>query len=100
MGKYIEVTIKKPLFNNFCYIRDIYVNQAKRAHIPLRITIPQGTAIMSAQEWMDGAKEMKKVFKQPDNPMVLYGNYVRLEQEKQSLTPGDIKKGLQQLSLI
>lgn len=75
-NKYINVDIKRPLYGNFCYIRDIYLNQARREHKNLRITTPNGTGIMTVEQWMTNCKEMKKVFKQPDNPMVLFGNTV------------------------
>lgn len=78
MSRYVEVNIRKPLHGTFVYIRDKYLRQAKLRNIPLQITIPQGVGIMTYEEFMKGAKQMSKVFKDPEHPMVLYGNYVKL----------------------
>ena len=77
----IKVEIRKPLYGTFCYIRDVYISRAKKEGKMLEITIPQGTMIVSPEEWMEGAKRMEKVFKIPNKPMVLYGNNVKLSSE-------------------
>ena len=73
---YIEIKIFKPLYGNFCYIRDSYIRLAMRTGKKLKIILPNGTGIMSADEWMVNAKRIEKVFKIPESPMVLYGNDV------------------------
>jgi len=78
---YIEITIFKPLYGNFCYIRDSYIRESKRTGKKLKIKLPNGTGIMSADEWMDGAKRIEKVFKIPEKPMVLYGNDVIFKED-------------------
>jgi hypothetical protein len=77
-GEYIEIKIYKPLYGTFCYIRDTYIWEAQRTGKKLRITVPQGVGIMTAEEWLNGAKRMEKVFKIPTKPMILYGNEVKI----------------------
>lgn len=76
----VKVDIKKPLYGNFAYVRDVYVNNAIRLGVKLEITVPGGTAIVDPVEWkqkaIDENKVMSKVFKRPDQPMILYGGNV------------------------
>jgi hypothetical protein len=87
---YVSVTIKKPLYGNFVYVRDIYVNNAIRLGVKLKITVPGGSAVVDPKEWKEKAiadnKVMKKVFKRPDQPMVLYGGTVPLPPK-----PGEVE---------
>ena len=72
---FIEITIRKPLGDGFCFIRDKYIKDASRTGKMLKIKLPDGEAVVSADTWMSGAKKVEKVFKIPSRPMVLYGNY-------------------------
>lgn len=78
----IEVFIAKPLFGNFCYIRDLYIKKAEKSYQKLKITTPKGELICTPQEWLRTAKKMEKVFLRPDQPMVLWGNHVPVTQEE------------------
>jgi len=84
--EYIDIKITKPLHGTFCYIRDMYIKRAWREKKDLRITIPYGTAVISPARWMKGAKKITKVFNYPDNPMILYGNYVPVKLEGERTT--------------
>lgn len=87
----ISINIKKPLYGNFVYIRGDFVDRAIRMGAMLDVTIPNGRAIVDPNQWKERAiktdKVMKKVFKFPDNPMVLYGGYVPLP-----LPKGEVQK--------
>jgi hypothetical protein len=72
----IEVFIQKPSYDSFVYVRDIYITRAEKTNQLLRIKTPKHERICSAAEWKQGAKVMKKVFLKPDEPMILWGNYV------------------------
>ena len=74
----IKVNIKKPVYGTFCYIRASIVDSAIANGFKLDVNIPQGRAIIDPVEWKKTSKVMKKVFKFPDNPMILYGNYVNV----------------------
>lgn len=76
MDEYVEVTIHKPLFGTFCNIRDIYIQQATREGKMLKITIPQGTAIVDPREWIRTGKTVYQVFRDVNHPMCLIGNTV------------------------
>lgn len=73
MSEYIEVIIKKPLYGTFVYIRETFVNKAIKTGKVLRVTIPQGVAIVDPVDLKTNGKRMEKVFLRPDQPMVLYG---------------------------
>jgi len=75
----VKVNIKKPIYGNYCYIRASIVDKAIKDGAMLEITIPRGKAIVDPVKWKEEGKVMKKVFKFPDNPLVLYGGSVPLE---------------------
>jgi hypothetical protein len=79
--KLLTIDIRKPLFGNFVYLRDIYIDRAIRQKTKIRVKIPNGEAIIEPAKWKNWAiknnKVMKKVFKFPDNPMVLYGGWLK-----------------------
>ncbi len=77
----IDIKITKPIYGTYVGIRDIYLSQALNEKKMLRISIPQGIAVVDPREWMKTAKRMEKVFKIPNKPMILYANYVPLEIE-------------------
>ena len=81
MRENVTVVIEKPLYDNYVNIRDIYLKQAAREGIPLRIVIPQGEALVDPREWVATGKRVEQVFKIPNKPMVLYGNFVPLKNE-------------------
>ena len=80
--QYQDVEIKKPLYNNFVYIYDRIIRVAIRNKRLLRIKMPQGVGIADPREWIKTGKKMEKVFLRPDEPMILFGNYVIIEKEK------------------
>jgi hypothetical protein len=101
--QYIDVNIKKPLYANFVRIRDKYIYQAIKEKKKLRITIPQGTGIHDPQEWMKTGKRVEQVFLMPDNPMILWGNYVKItpaqkeENTTQVIVSGYTNEGISKL---
>lgn len=87
----IKVNIRKPLFSNYVYIRASTVERAIRLGEKMQVTVPNGTAIVDPVEWKKTAKVMHKVFKFADNPMVLYGNNVKVPLP-QALVKGEVVK--------
>ena len=75
----IEVFIKKPIYNNFVYVRDLYLKQAEYTGEKLHIKTPKGELVCTPEEWKKGAKYMEKVFKYAGEPMKLWGNNVPVE---------------------
>lgn len=81
----VNVTIRKPLYGSFCYIRDIYLQTAIKRNIPMKVTVlGMGEAIHDPKKWIETGKKLSKVFKDINNPMILYGNY--------ALSPDQIKQ--------
>ena len=99
MSKYINVNIKKPIYGTYVGIRDKYIWQAKRERKLLRITIPQGTEIISPAKFLKGATRIEKVFLIPDKPMVLYCNHIHRDREpiENVMIPFDVKERLREV---
>jgi hypothetical protein len=72
----IKVYIYKPVYQTFVYVREKYLKQAKREGTKIEITCPDHKCIVSPDVWMKEGKRLEKVFKDPDHPMVLWGNLV------------------------
>ena len=68
----VNVTIVKPIYANYCGIRDKYIFQAKKYHKDLRITTPLGVTTISPTKFMQGADRIEKEFSIPGVPMILY----------------------------
>lgn len=79
MTKLITVDILKPLYGNFVYIREEIINRAIRQGAMLEVKIPKGKAIVDPSNWKKNGKRMERVFKRPNEPMVLWGGNVPLE---------------------
>lgn len=80
--RYLNITINKPIYANYCGIREKYIWQAKRQKKMLRITTPNGVGTISPTKFMKGAERIEKVFLIPDKPMVLYANHVPIDKEE------------------
>lgn len=76
---YIEVPkIDKPLHDNFVAVRNTYIKQAIQENKKLKITIPQGSAIVDAWDWIATGTKIEKEFLIEGKPMVLIANYLKV----------------------
>jgi len=94
--KTITITIKKPLYGTYVYLNGNIVDRAIRTSSMLEIEIPRGKAIVDPVKWKANGKVMKKVFKFPDNPMILYGGNVPLSNDKGKIVNSQIENNRQQ----
>jgi hypothetical protein len=78
----LVVHIKKPVYGTKVYINKSVVDKAIKNRMMLEIVIPQGRGIVDPKEWKARGDIMKKVFKYPDRPMILYGGNVPLPETK------------------
>lgn len=81
------VRINKPLYGNYVYINAEVVNKAIRRGVMIQIVVPKGSAIVDPKQWKANGRVMKKVFKRPNDPMILYGGNVPLPAEKGIVQP-------------
>lgn len=72
--QWVAVHIQKPLYGSFVYVRDKYIKEAQNKGLPLRISCPGSICLVSPEEWLKDAKRIEKVYLQPNNPMILFGN--------------------------
>jgi hypothetical protein len=80
-----SITIRKPLYSNFCYIRDRVLFEAIRNGNQLKVIVPNGSAIIDPQEWIRTGKKMEKVFKIKNRPMQLWGNYLPINENQDAM---------------
>jgi hypothetical protein len=103
---YIVVNIRKPIFANYCGIRELYIRQAQKYHKDLKVITPNGIGIVSPTKFLQGAERIEKVFLIPDRPMVLYANHVKvdpIESEKPTvedyIIPNAVRERLRERAL-
>ena len=87
---YIEVTFTKPLHDNFLFLRDKYIKQAKREKKLLKIITPAGIHYTTPKDWLKGAKYLEQEFRIPGVPLRMWGNYATPNKEPQQPAPQDI----------
>ena len=75
----VDVFIKKPLYGTMVYVREMYLDRARKMNVKLHIQSPNGEITCTADEWMKGAKYMEKVFLRPEEPMRLWGKQLPVE---------------------
>jgi len=90
----IHFKIKKPLYDNFVNLRKSLLLRAIKDGELIKITIPQGSAIVSPVWWIKTGKESEKVFKIPDRPMKLCGNFVPIRKSAEEISDEMIKQGI------
>ena len=74
----IEVDVKIPLKKNgrdFFNLKESVLLQAEREHKLIRLNAPDGSRIVEAWEWRQGAEITYQKFNY-DTPLKLYGNYL------------------------
>jgi len=80
--EFVEIDIREPIYDNYIGIYDRKIFEAIKKKIPLRIRIPQGVGIHDPKEWLKTGDRMEKVMLRPDEPMILWCNYVKVEEQK------------------
>jgi len=66
--------LEKPIYGSFYAIWDKWLNLAKKNNYRLVVNTSHGTAtFQNAREYLNGAKILKRYFKNPDVPMIFYG---------------------------
>ncbi len=87
----MHVTIKELWVDGRFYLRDCFINFAKRTHRELIFHYREEKYRFSPKEWMKGSRKMEKEEKIPGVPMIRFGNFL-----------GDhkIEKPVEQISII
>lgn len=103
MRGYISVTIRQPIYANYCGIREKYIMQAKKYHKDLQITTPLGVTTISPAKFMQGADRIEKEFLIPGTPMVLYAKNLvpdKEEPEEELITiPNEARERLREMAI-
>ena len=81
----LEVFIKKSLNDNYVFIRREILTTAIRNGNKLKVIIPGGEEIINPTKWLKG-KKIEKIFKRPDEPMILFGGKVAINKKEKFLT--------------
>lgn len=72
----IHIKILEDPIAGVFYIRDKYLKRAKLTGKKLVIEYNEKKYICTYKEWMKGAKRMEKIFLIPNQPMILWGQYI------------------------
>jgi len=80
----MKVHIREPLGeNNYLCVWDKYVLGSIKNKEMLEIETPEGTAIHDPIQVKAKWKKMSKVFRRPEEPMVLYCGYAKVASEEE-----------------
>lgn len=82
-----SIEIKKPLYGNYVYIWEKVLNRAIRQKAMLEIRVPKGSAVVDPREWKKNGKRMEKIFRKPNEPMILYGGNVPIPEPEKPEKP-------------
>jgi len=85
-GTSYEVYINKPIYGHCVALNEDIINHAKRHNRLLLVKCPGASQLLSPQAWIDKSKRVLKVFRRPDQPMVLYQGYIGDPQKQNTVT--------------
>lgn len=75
------IELYKPLFKNkrgyFHNIYDKHLKDAIKEKKIIQAKTFHGIYEIDPKQWIATGKKMEQVFKRPDEPMILYGNYLK-----------------------
>ena len=82
--KAMLIRLKKPIYKCFYAVWDRWIKTAKEKGLRIIIKTPCGTArYRNANEFLKGAKKLKRFYKNENEPMVFYGRDIKKDVEKQ-----------------
>ena len=67
-----ETTIRKPIYGTCVALNEKLLKSAISKRKKILVKCPGAEELIDPKEWMKDAKRISKVFKQPNNPMILY----------------------------
>lgn len=76
-GDMWTTSINKPLYGTYCNLNEKLLNAAIQANATLIVKCPNAELTISAKEWKETSLRTEKVFKRPDEPMILYGRSLK-----------------------
>lgn len=84
---YKTIELHKPLYKSergyFHRIYDKSLKDAIREKKLIQAKTPHGIYEIDPRQWIQTGKKVKQVFKRPDEPMTLYGNYLKPPSERE-----------------
>jgi hypothetical protein len=75
-NKSIIFNLQKPIYGSFYAIWDKWLNIAKERNLNIVVNTKEGTATYTYKSYMEGAKKLKRYYKNPNEPMIFYGRDV------------------------
>ncbi len=79
----MEIKIRKPIYGNYCSIREKYLLEAKRNNEPIVLTLPNGTCTVDPKWWMKTGTLIEKEFKIPGVPMRMWANHAPIKSKEE-----------------
>jgi hypothetical protein len=81
----MKVEIHKPIYANYCSIREKYLLEAKRNKEPIELILPNGRCIIDPEWWMEKGTLIEKEFKIPGVPMRMWANHAPIKSKEEEL---------------
>ena len=91
---HVLIEFEKPMYWDKIYIWEDTLNKAIKRKIPIKVKMDKVVYIITdVKKWKKTGEKMSKVFKRPDEPMILYGNFLKnlsVEENLQGVIDGII----------
>ena len=71
-GIILHFHIKKPIYGHCVAVNETILRRCEQLNRLMEISCPGKKETLTPQEWRDKSKRISKVFKYPDNPMILW----------------------------
>ena len=70
------LNLEKPIYQSFFAIWKKWLDIAKRRKLNMIVNSPLGKSTYTYKSWMNGAKKLKRFYKDPEVPMIFYGREI------------------------
>lgn len=82
-GQSYHVHINKPIYGTCVALNDAIIKYAKNHNRRLIISCPKAKESVTPDEWVQRSIIIKKVFRYPDNPMILWQGIIKQTNDQQ-----------------
>jgi hypothetical protein len=85
-GLSYHIHIKKPIYGTTVALNDAIIKYARNHNRRLIVSCPKAKESVTPDEWVARSTIIKKVFRYPDNPMILWQGTIRQEPDSNQLS--------------
>jgi len=85
-GTSYEIFINKPIYGHCVALNSDIIKAATRNHRLLLVKCPEASELLEPQAWVKKAARIAKVFRRPNDPMILYQAWIGDPQKEKTVT--------------